>query len=75
MPLIIGRRVGEKIRLVIDPSADPQEALRAMLEEGIEIEVTCIKSLNHVRFGILAPKNVLVLREEVIPDRHDHSAQ
>lgn len=66
MPLIIGRRVGEKIRLTIDPSADPREALRAMIEEGIEIEVTCIKSLNHVRFGILAPRELLVLREELV---------
>lgn len=66
MPLIIGRRVGEKIRLFIDPSVDPQQALRAMLEEGIEIKVAGIKNLNHVRLGIITPREVLVLREELV---------
>lgn len=64
MSLIIGRRFGEKIRLTIDPSADPQEALRRLIEEGIEIKVACIKNLNHMRLGIMTPREVLVLRED-----------
>ncbi|MOA21888.1 carbon storage regulator [compost metagenome] len=66
MPLIIGRRVGEKIRLTIDPGADPQEALRRLLEDGIDIEVAAIKNNNHVRLCITAPRELLVLREELV---------
>lgn len=66
MPLIIGRRVGEKIRLTIDPDVDPQEALRQLIEHGIEIEVGSIKSGNHVRFCIQAPREVRVMREELV---------
>lgn len=67
MPLILGRQPGQKIILTIDPEVDPQEALRWILEEGIEISVA---SVTHggktVRLGIRAPREVLVLREELI---------
>ena len=66
MSLILGRRVGEKIRLTIDPGADPQDALRRLLEDGIEIEVAAIKNNNHVRLCITAPRELLVLREELV---------
>lgn len=66
MPLILGRRLGEKIRLTIDPGADPQEALRRLLEDGIDIEVASIKNNNHVRLCITAPRELLVLREELL---------
>ncbi|SFP39005.1 carbon storage regulator, CsrA [Geopseudomonas sagittaria] len=66
MSLILGRRVGEKIRLTIDPGADPQDALLRLLEDGIDIEVVSIKNNNHVRFGITAPRELLVLREELV---------
>ena len=66
MSLILGRRVGEKIRLTIDPGADPQDALRRILEDGIDIEVVNIKNNNHVRLAIAAPRELLVLREELV---------
>ncbi|SEJ57313.1 carbon storage regulator, CsrA [Pseudomonas linyingensis] len=66
MPLILGRRVGEKIHLTIDPSADQEEALRRLIADGIEIEVASIKNNNHVRLAIAAPRELLVLREELV---------
>lgn len=54
MPLIICRRAGQKIRLTIDPSADPQAALRWLLAGGIDIEITGIQS-DRVRLALRAP--------------------
>ncbi|SEJ46298.1 carbon storage regulator, CsrA [Pseudomonas linyingensis] len=72
MALILGRRVGEKIRLTIDSGVDPQEALRRLLEDGIDIEVVSIKNNNHVRLAIAAPRELLVLREELVEGGNGH---
>lgn len=76
--LVLCRRAGEKVILTIDPDADPQEALRWLLEEGIEISVA---GFTHggktVRLGIRAPREVLVLRGELEGrpyDQKDHPA-
>lgn len=47
--LILSRKIGEKIRI----------------GEDIEIVVVDITSLNQVKIGINAPKNIPILREEV----------
>lgn len=66
MPLVLGRRIGEKLVLTIDPDADPQQALRALLGEGIEISVTDYDTKRkQVRLSVRAPHEVLVLREEL----------
>lgn len=72
MPLILGRRVGEKIRLTVDPGADQEEALRRLIADGIEIEVASIKNNNHVRLAIAAPRELLVLREELVEGSSEH---
>lgn len=67
MPLVLGRRIGEKLVLTIDPDADPQQALRALLGEGIEISVADYDTQRkQVRLSVLAPREVLVLREELV---------
>lgn len=50
--LVLSRKAGE--RIVIDP-------------DGLNIEVVCLgKDGGEYRFGILAPKDVLVIREELL---------
>lgn len=67
MPLVLGRRIGEKLVLTIDPDADPQQALRALLEGGIEISVADYDTKRkQVRLSVQAPREVLVLREELV---------
>ncbi|MNC84299.1 carbon storage regulator [compost metagenome] len=40
--------------------------MRRLIEDGIEIDVASIKNNNHVRLGITAPRELLVLREELV---------
>lgn len=64
-PLVLGRRAGEKIRLTIDPAADPREALRRIADEGIRISIASTPSATYAHIGIRAPQEVLVLRDEL----------
>lgn len=67
MPLVLGRRIGEKLVLTIDPDTDPQQVLRALLEEGIEISVADYDTKRkQVRLSVRAPREMLVLREELV---------
>jgi hypothetical protein len=65
MALQLTRRTGQKIILSIDPTVDPQEALRWILEEGIEIGVAHIGP-NQVFLDIRAPLEVKVRRKELV---------
>lgn len=76
MPLVLGRRIGEKLVLTINPDADPQQAMRALLEEGIEISVVDYDTKRkQVRLSVRAPREMLVLREELAIASHDRPAQ
>jgi sRNA-binding carbon storage regulator CsrA len=67
MPLILGRKAGQKIVITIDPAADPQELLRALQADGIEIAVKDIGDHGtYVRLMIDAPRELLVLRAELV---------
>lgn len=66
--LILTRRPGDTIRLTVDPTVDPQEALRWLLEEGIDIEVAEILG-ERVRLAIRAPDELRVMRGELVEEK------
>ncbi|MBV2132022.1 carbon storage regulator [Pseudomonas sp. MAP12] len=70
MPLILGRKAGQKLIITLAPDADPLECLRALQADGIEITV---KEINDhrtmVRLMIDAPRELRVLRDELV--EHD----
>ena len=68
MALILDRKLGQKIVITIHPDADVQECLRALQGEGIEITVKDTSS-SQVRLMVSAPRELLVLREELVVDR------
>lgn len=63
--LTLARREGAKIYLSIDPEADPQDALRKILEEGITL---CMLDIcgKQATLTITAPEEILILREELV---------
>ncbi|MOA31541.1 carbon storage regulator [compost metagenome] len=76
MPLILGRKSGQKIVITIDPAADPQELLRALQVDGIEITVKDISDHGtQVRLMVDAPRELLVLREELVKDGGDQNVE
>lgn len=69
MPLILSRKAGQKLVIILDPAADPQEFLRALQANGIEITVKEIGGRGaQVRLMVDAPRELLVLREELVED-------
>lgn len=69
MPLILGRKAGQKLIITIAPDADPQELLRTLQADGIEITVKDISDHGtQVRLMVDAPRELLVLREELVED-------
>lgn len=69
MPLILGRKAGQKLVITLDPAADPQECLRALQEDGIEITVKDISDHGtYVRLMVDAPRELLVLRGELVSE-------
>ncbi len=69
MPLILGRQAGQKLVITINPTADPQECLRALLADGIEITVKDINDHGtQARVMVDAPRELLVLREELVSE-------
>lgn len=73
MPLILGRKAGQKLIITLAPGADPQECLRALQANGIEITV---KEINDhrtmVRLMVDAPRELRVLRDEL--EEHDDAS-
>lgn len=73
MPPTLTRKVGQKLIITIAPEADPQEALRALQAEGIEIVLREIYDhASKERLLVVAPRELLVLlvllvlREELV---------
>lgn len=63
--LSLSRRDGEQIRLTIDPGVDADKLLRQLVRDGITIHVDT-RGQGAVRIGIEAPKQVTILREELL---------
>ena len=62
--LTLTRRQGETIQLQVAEDVDPQEALRWLMEEGIEITVTELHA-GKVRLSIRAPDELDIWRGEL----------
>lgn len=62
--LTLSRREGEQIRLTIDPGVDTEKLLQHLLRDGITIHIGEMHG-GHVRVGVEAPKQVIVMREEI----------
>lgn len=63
--LALTRREGQQIRLTIDPGVDTEKLLQHLLRDGITITLASI-DVHKARVAIEAPKEILVLREELI---------
>ncbi len=64
--LTVSRREGEKIRLTIDPGVDTEKLLKELLRDGITVHVGAFHGQGQVRISIEAPKQVLIMRDELI---------
>jgi carbon storage regulator CsrA len=63
--LTLTRHEGDQIKLSIDPGVDTEALLKHLLRDGITIHVGEIDG-GKVRIGVDAPKEILVLREELL---------
>ena len=70
--LVLTRHQGDQIRLTIDPSVDTEKLLTHLLRDGITLHVAEIEG-TRVRIAMEAPREVKVLREELLCqyDRRD----
>lgn len=64
--LTVTRREGEIIRLTIDPGVDTEKLLKELLPDGITVHVGAFQGHSQVRISIEAPKQMLILRDELI---------
>ena len=64
--LTVTRREGEMIRLTIDPGVDPEKLLKQLLRDGITIHVGFTECHSRARISIDAPKQITILRDELI---------
>lgn len=64
--LVLTRKPGQKFRILPGKGIDPNLTVRELFEKGpIEIIVTQIQGMQ-VKLGITAPREVLVLRDELV---------
>lgn len=63
--LVLTRHQGDQIRLTIDPGVDTEKLLKHLLRDGITLHVSEIVGAR-VRIAVDAPREVLVLREELV---------
>lgn len=63
--LTVTRREGEQIRLTIDPGVDTEKFLQHLLRDGITVHIGAIAG-GKVRVAVEAPKEVLILRDELL---------
>ncbi|WP_278618609.1 carbon storage regulator [Ectopseudomonas oleovorans] len=63
--LTVTRHEGEMIRLTIDPGVDTEKLFRELLRDGITVHVGAFQGQSRVRINIEAPKQVLILRDEL----------
>lgn len=66
--LALTRREGQHIRLTIDPGVDTEKLLQHLLRDGITITLGAIDK-SKVTVAIDAPKEILILREELCSER------
>lgn len=64
--LTVTRREGGMIRLTIDPGVDTEKLLKELLRNGITVHVGEFQGQSQVRIGVEAPKQILILRDELI---------
>lgn len=64
MGLFITRREGESILLKLRPDADHQEVIRQLMDDGIEITVSSIKT-SQVKIGVHAPRGISIARADL----------
>lgn len=64
--LTVTRREGETIRLTIDPGVDTEKLFKQLLRDGITVHVGAFQGQSQLRIGIEAPKQVLILRDDLI---------
>lgn len=64
--LILTRRDGERIHLSIDPGADIEQLVQQLQSGGITIQINTGISSGQVRIGIDAPRDISILRGELI---------
>jgi sRNA-binding carbon storage regulator CsrA len=62
--LTLSRREGDQIKLSIDPGVDTEALLKHLLRDGITIHVGELSG-GQVRIGVDAPKEILILRDEL----------
>ena len=62
--LALTRHEGEQIKLSIDPGVDAAALLQHLLRDGITIHIGELSG-GKVRIGVDAPKEMLVLRDEL----------
>jgi hypothetical protein len=63
--LTLTRHESDQIKLSIDPGVDTEALLKHLLREGITVHVGEMGG-GKVRIGVDAPKEILVLREELL---------
>lgn len=66
--LTVTRREGEEIRLTIDPGIDTDKLLRELLRDGITLHLGSTERHGQIRIGIEAPRQIRIMREELIDD-------
>lgn len=62
--LVLTRKEGEQLRLTVAPGADPEKLLQHLIRDGITVNVAEARH-GKASLGIEAPREVLVLREEL----------
>jgi len=63
--LMLTRREGQSIVLCLAPDADPEQAVRQLLRDGITIEINQVDR-GRVRVSIDAPRTIQIMRDELI---------
>ena len=64
--LTVTRREGGMIRLTIDPGVDTKKLFKELLRDGITVHIGELQGQSQVRIGVEAPKQILILRDELI---------
>ncbi|WP_431819422.1 carbon storage regulator [Burkholderia sp. F1] len=65
--LVLSRSLGQVVRLFIDSDEDDEALLHKLRTDGIVVIVAGI-SRYQVKLGFIAPKSVVILREELLDD-------
>jgi len=69
--LIITRRVGQAVRIELDPAVDPRTPVGQVFAQGpIEIMVAQARGA-YVRLGVAAPACLSILRADSLPESTD----